>query len=170
MVTASKNDDTRSATTGLTPTAGTLPAAEELLLGALLYGDTTGVLALVVDDDLGDPGAAAVFATIRTVDARGTVAPALVLDELLRAGAATAPARRVLIAAATSGAVPEAARDYAAAVVAAALRRHTESLGNALVQVAADGAESDLAALVANGAQRCADIARRLIALRGDAL
>jgi hypothetical protein len=90
----------------------------------------------------------------------------LVLDEVCRRGVKREVWTAVLNAT-TCGAWPEASRDYAAAVLAAALRPQVESGGVALMSAAVEAAEADLSVIAATVAQRCADIARRLQQLRG---
>ena len=67
----------------------------------------------------------------------------------------------------TSGAQPLAARQYAAAVVANALRRRIDSAGTALTTAATEDAEAGLAPLVERAGESIRDCAHRLAVLRG---
>ena len=121
----------------------------------------------MLDDDIENPALAAVLATLRGMVTRGQRhTPQLVLDQLTRNGVHR-PVCKALIDATVCGASPEAVRDYAAAVLAAALRRQVESGGAALTSAAVESAEADLPVITATVAQRCADIADRLQQLRG---
>lgn len=151
---------------------GPPPAAEVLLLGALLWPrpgvDPAPVLALVADDDL-DPAVAEVLGVVRAMLAAGRpVGPVAVLDELQRRGGPSGPARDRLLSATASGAVPEALPGYACAAVAASLRRRVESAGAALTAAAASMAEADLAPLAQRAAAGVLDCAARLDRLRGE--
>ena len=148
---------------------GPHPAADMLLIGAALASppELGGVLALVHDDDLATPTLGAVFAEIRGMAERGRrITPQLVLDEVCRHGVKREVCTAV-IDATTCGAWPEACRDYAAAVLAAALRRQVESGGAALTSASVESAEADLPVIAAKVADRCRDIAHRLEQLRG---
>jgi replicative DNA helicase len=148
---------------------GPHPAADMLLVGAMLGSpqERGGVLALVHDDDLVTPALGTVLAEIRGMAERGRrITPQLVLDEVCRRGVKREVCT-ALLDATTCGAWPEACRDYAAAVLAAALRRQVESGGATLVSAAVEAAEADLPVIAATVAQRCADIAARLQQLRG---
>lgn len=148
---------------------GPHPAADVLLVGAMLGSppELGGLLALVHDDDLATPALGTVFAEIRGMAERGRrITPQLVLDEVCRRGVKREVCTAV-IDATTCGAWPEACRDYAAAVLAAALRRQVESGGAALASAAVEAAEADLPVIAATVAQQCADIGRRLHQLRG---
>ncbi len=153
-------------TTAAVPPAGPPPTADDLLVGSLLFGDPSGVLKLIRDEDLADPPTSAVLATIRALADRA-VSPQLVLDDLTRRGEASPLVRRALITAVTAGAALGAAGDYAAAALAAALRRKVDSLGHALQQAADNASEAELGMLILNGANECAGLAGRLNVLRG---
>ncbi len=155
------------------PPVGPPPAAELLLVGALLWPrpdtDPGPVLALVADEDIADPAIAALLTVIRAMLAAGQpVGPVLVLDELQHRGGLTGGVGERLRQATTCGAVPEALRGYCCAVVAASLRRRVESAGAGLAAAAESMAEADLAVV----AQRAADVvtgcAARLDRLRGE--
>ena len=153
---------------------GPPPAAAVLLVGALLWPrpdtDPGMVLALVADDDVADPALARVLEVTRSlVYTREPVGPALVLDELRRAGATSRTVADRLAAASTCGAVAEMLRGYAAAVVAESLRRRVDAAGVALSAAAAEMAEGDLGPLVERAAAGVADCAARLARLRGGA-
>jgi replicative DNA helicase len=150
------------------PPVGPPVDAETLLIGALLWSDTytADVLALVDDDDLSNPHAATILRVIRDMAAgRATCSPQLVIDQLTRQGLCRSCA--TLLNAVTSGAGAGLVREYAAAVVAASLRRRIESAGTALTAAAAEMAEADLAVLVANISDACTGAAHRLARLRG---
>jgi replicative DNA helicase len=154
------------------PPVGPLPAAELLLLGALLWSrpdlDPGPVLALVADDELADPALAHVLGVIRSmIDTGQPVGPVMVLDELERRGGPSKQVGDRLLAATTSGAVPEVLRQYAAAVVAAALRRRMESAGAALCAAAESMAEADLAPVAERAVAAVTACAARLAQLRG---
>lgn len=158
------------------PAIGTIPDAETLFVGALMWSlpdDAAHVLTHVSDDDLGNPTLRLIVAAIRElVSARGSYTPAVVLDRLERRDGPRTGVLNVLNDCLTSGAAscPEALRDYAAAVVSASLRRSLESGGHAL-RVAADrAAERELAAVATMAASASLDIASRLEALRGESL
>lgn len=162
---------TDSATGRQVPPVGPHPTVDVLLVGALLWcpDDGAEVLALVADSDIEDPALAAVLTAVRTLlDAGKPAGPQLVADELSRTGRyrGTVPDR--LRAATTSGAAV-ASRAYAAAVVAAALRRQVESAGQSLTTAATEAAECELALLSERLAADIAKCARRLELLRGDA-
>ena len=155
------------------PPVGPPPAAELLLVGALLWprtdSDPGPVLALVLDNDIADPALAEVLRCARSFIYSGeSVGPVIVADELGRAGTLTKLVADRLTAATTSGAVPAALRQYACAVVAASLRRRVESAGTALTAAAASSAEADLAPLAERAAAGVIDCAMRLERLRGE--
>jgi replicative DNA helicase len=151
---------------------GPHPAVDILLLGALLWSPqrtAIDVLALVAAEDIENPSVAAVLVAVRALAFAGRpTSPQLVLDELRRSGAATGLVLGHLRAAVTSGAEPLAVNAYAAAVVAASLRRRISSAGRAMVELADDGSEHDLAQLVAKSAAAIKATAVRLAALRGE--
>lgn len=154
------------------PTVGRPPAAEVLLIGALLWPtpgiDPGPVLSLVTDDDLADPLLAEALMVARSlVYAREPIGPVIVLDELRRIGGPRRAVADRLEAATVSGAVPQAIRGYACAVVAASLRRRMESAGAALSAAAESMAEADLGPLAERAAAAVADCAARLEKLRG---
>lgn len=153
------------------PPVGPMPNAEALLVGALLWprsdSDPGPVLALVDDDDIAEPALAEVLRVVRSmVYAHEPVGPALVLDELLRLGARK-PVLDRLLQVTAAGAVPEALRGYARAVVSASLRRHVESAGHALTAAAGYMAEADLLQLCERASGQITETAARLKALRG---
>jgi hypothetical protein len=161
------------------PTSHQIPAVdapaglEHLLVGSLLWAvpdNTAGVFHLVADDDFADPHLGVVWAALRDMVIRGeSHSPQLVMDELTRQGVHR-PVLTALMDATTSGACTEACREYAAAVVAAALRRHTESGGVALTSAAADAAEIEIPVIAATITQRLNTTVHRLTQLRGDEL
>ena len=166
-------DSRKHAPAAQLPPVGPLPAAELLLVGALLWlraDDEPGpVLALVLDEDLADPALAEVLQCARSFIYGGeSVGPVVVADELGRAGTLTKLVAERLTAATTSGAVPAALRQYACAVVAASLRRRVESAGTALTAAAASSAEANLAPLAERAAAGVVDCASRLECLRGE--
>lgn len=145
----------------------TFPARIAKRIGAFRHA--AEVFDLVRDDDVDDPALAAVLAAMRTLSTAGrALGPQLVLDELRRTGKLRGLVPDRLREATTSGALPEAALEYAAAVVADALRRRIESAGAALSAAATTAAEADLAPLVAQAAASVSDCARRLAVLRGE--
>lgn len=149
---------------------GTVPDSATCLLSALMYGGDAQVLAEVHDDDL-DPAPAEVLAVVRRLAAAGRPrGPQVVLDELRRSGELARGVADVLRSAVTSGADPLAARSYAAAVVAEALRSRAESAGIALAAASATAAEGELAPLAVNAAESVRDCAERLERLRGETL
>ena len=154
------------------PPVGPDPQIDIMLIGALLRADHTPaieVLAHVADDDIENPAAAAVLTAIRTLAYRGMPpGPQLVLDELRRTGAAVAPIVGHLRDAVTSGAEPMALRAYAAAVVAASLRRRIASAGVAFTDLAATGMEVNLIPVATNAIKSINDCGSRLAALRGE--
>ncbi|WP_211145705.1 hypothetical protein [Mycobacterium interjectum] len=139
-----------------------------VFIGALLWSDPSDVLDLVHDDDITDPQAAVVLSVIRRLHHAGKpVSPQLVLDELIRTGARRSTFKAVADAVA-SGACPESSREYAAAVVAKALRRRVESGGTALRSASRSATEAELAPLAAQVAATVTDTAHRLARLRGE--
>lgn len=144
------------------PPIGPPASADEALLCALQFGDPTGVLGLVHDDDLAQPRLTPILTVIRTLSP-GTVSPQLVLDELLRQGTPRDTVQS-LPPIVTAGAPAHAAPRYAAAVVAYRFRRMAESLGQAMQSV--ELAEADLAQLVVQAAEKCTAVAGRLAQLR----
>jgi hypothetical protein len=149
-----------------------VPASiEHLLVGSLLWAQpdmTASVLALVVADDLADPNLAVVLAALREMVARGEhYGPQLMCDRVTRSGTRPLVLKAVRDAV-TSGAAAEACHEYAAAVVAQSLRRHTESAGNALTTAATEASETDIPRIATNVAERIGNIARRLAKLRGE--
>jgi hypothetical protein len=156
---------------GQLPAVGAPASIEHLLVGSLLWATpdmAADILALVVGDDFADPQLAVVLAAMREMVTRGeSVSPQLVMDRVTRGGVRPLVVTAVRDAT-TSGAATEACSEYGAAVVAASLRRHTESGGTALTAAADNASESDIPVLAANVAQKLADIARRLAQLRGE--
>lgn len=154
------------------PAVGELPDVETTFVGTLLWSapaDVAAVLELVADDDFEAPALSVIVATIRRLAAAGTPCDAqVVLDELGRDGGVHRGIALALMDATASGAVPQAVRFYAGAVVARSLRRKVESAGNALIEAAQDAAEASLPAIVSRAAVSCLDCAGRLAELRGD--
>lgn len=154
------------------PPIGPHPGIDAMLLGALLWAEHTSaveVLAHLADDDLESLSAAAVLTAIRTLaDAGNPTGPQLVLDELRRTGAAVAPIVGHLKDAVTSGAEPLALRAYAAAAVAASLRRRVASTGAAFAVLADTGIEADIVPMATRAIQSINDCGGRLAALRGE--
>ncbi|BBZ17074.1 hypothetical protein [Mycolicibacterium gadium] len=142
-----------------------------MFLGSLLWSepvDAAAVLDLVNDDDMATPSLSALVGAVRRLVSAGTPAgPQLVLDAVRREGTLKHFAAKALADAATSGAQPMAAREYAAAVLSESLRRRIESAGRALVSAATDAAEVELAPLVSKVTVACLDCAARLDELRG---
>jgi replicative DNA helicase len=129
-------DSTRTARQ-IPPVGTQHPTAGVLFIGALLWSEPTkaaaAVLELVTDSDMSTPSLAVVLSAVRRLVTAGTPAsPQLVLDALRREGTLKNFACKDLEAATTSGAEPLALREYAAAVVADALRRRIASAGVAL--------------------------------------
>lgn len=154
------------------PPVGPPPAAEVLLIGALLWprldSDPGPVLALAADD-IADPATAELLGVIRSMLAAGhAVGPVAVFDELTRTGRATRTVTDRLMAATTSGAMPEALPGYVCAVLAASLRRRVESAGTALVEAAGSMHEDELPVLAERATAAILDCAARLEALRGE--
>ncbi|WP_176217686.1 DnaB-like helicase N-terminal domain-containing protein [Mycobacterium avium] len=152
---------------------GQLPDVETVFVGTLMWSspaDVTAALELVADDDFESPALSVLVSTIRRLAVAGQPCDAqIVLDELSRAGRVNRAIALALMDATTSGAVPQAARFYGAVVLARSLRRRVESAGNALVEAAQAGAESQLAALVSAATVSVLDCAGRLAELRGEA-
>jgi replicative DNA helicase len=165
-------NDNESSAGAQVPPVGSHPDVAVLLVGALLWATlrrAADVFGLVDDDDLADPALACVFNAMRNLAAAGrALGPQLVLGELRRTAALRGHVPDRLREATTSGALPEAALEYAAAVVAEALRRRIESAGAALSAAAMTAAEDDLAPLVAQAAASVSDCAQRLAVLRGE--
>lgn len=142
-------------------------------VGSLLWAgarQAAEVLALVRDEDMATPALSTVLAAVRSLVDSGTPAASeLVLDALQREGTVKEFAFKALQDAVTSGAQPQAARQYAGAVVANALRRQINSAGVALTTAATEAAEADLAPLVERAGDFVRDCAERLRHLRGDA-
>ena len=154
------------------PPVGPPPAAEVLLVGALLWptpdDDPGPVIALVADDDVADPHLAEVLTCARSlIYTRKSVGQVIVADELHRSGRYSAIVADRLTTATTCGAVPAALPGYARAVVSASLRRRVESAGAALTAAAESVREIDLAPLAERAASAVADCAARLEKLRG---
>lgn len=153
------------------PAVGQTPDLETVFVGTLLWSsptDAAAVLELVADDDLESPALSVLVATIRHLATSGHPCDAqVVLDELGRAGSVHQGIALALMDATASGAMPESARFYAAAVVARSLRRKIESAGHALVEAASESAECNLAAIVSRATVFCLDCAGRLAELRG---
>lgn len=151
---------------------GPVPSADVCLVGALLYSAPSGaadVLALVHDGDVEQPTLAAVLAAVRRLaDSGKPIGPQTTFDELRRVGQLRGGVPDALRDATTCGADSTSARHYAAAVVAGSLRRRVESAGVALTAIAADGAEADIAPLVAWATAACLETAERLRRLRGE--
>jgi hypothetical protein len=154
------------------PPVGQTPDLETVFTGTLLWSspaDAAAVLELVADDDLESPALSVLVATIRRLAVAGKPCDAqMTLDELGRDGGVHRGIALALMDATASGAVPQASRFYAAAVVAGSLRRRVESAGHALIAAAEDAAESNLAATVSRATVACLDCAGRLAELRGD--
>ena len=155
------------------PPIGPLPDAAVLMVGALMWPrpdlDPGPVLALVADGDVADPALVDVLNVVRSMIYAGeSVGLVLVADEVRRSGRLTKRIADTLLTVSTSGAVPEALRSYACAVVAESLRRRVESAGTALIAAAESMAEDDLAPLAERAAAGIADCAARLAKLRGD--
>jgi replicative DNA helicase len=149
-----------------------VPDAAITFIGCLLWAsssDASVVLELISDDDF-DPALSVLVATIRGLAAAGKPCHAqIVADELNIGGDIDRGIGLALMEATVCGAVPEAARYYASAVVASSLRRKVESAGAALTEAATMVAESDLALLASRVAAGIVDCAARLAKLRGAA-
>lgn len=145
------------------------PGVAELLVGSLTYSsvaEVNSLLRLVHDDDV-DPPLDGLIVAVRSLAAAGVLpSPQLVADELRRTGKMTRSVGTMLAACATTGACASAARHYAAAVVAIALRRKVESFGSALTDAAASGAEDSLRPLVERASAAILETSDRLVALR----
>lgn len=153
------------------PAVGPLPDSEHLLVGALLWGhpgDAAGVLTLVNDDDLASPHLAAVLKAVRDMVNRGAhPSPQLVMDQLTRGGVQHA-VLAALINATTSGAAAGAVREYAAATIAASLRRQVQSGGAALTMAAESADEAELPVIAETITSRITTTGQRLAQLRGE--
>jgi replicative DNA helicase len=151
---------------------GQLPDLATVFVGTLLWSapvDAAAVLELVADDDFESPALSALVATIRHLATAGQPCDAqMVLDALGRDGGVHRGIALALMDATASGAQPQAARFYAAAVVAGSLRRKVESAGHALIEAATTTAENNLAPLISRTTASCLDCARRLAVLRGE--
>ncbi|MGZ4763923.1 MAG: hypothetical protein ACXV7I_15925, partial [Ilumatobacteraceae bacterium] len=139
-------------TTQQIPPVGPQVGIEHLLIGSALWagrGEIADVLVLIDDRDLADPHLAVVLAALHEMVNGGEhYSPQLVMDRLTRRGVHR-PVLTALIDATTSGAATEACRDYAAAVVACALRRHAETGADALASAATDADETELPVIAA---------------------
>jgi replicative DNA helicase len=159
---------------GQIPPIGPHPTTGVLLIGSLLWSEPAKaavVLELVTDDDMATPSLSAVLSAVRRLVTAGTPpGPQLVADTLRRQGTLKHFAAKDLQDATTSGAQPLALREYAAAVVADALRRRIASAGVALTTAAADATEAALAPLVSRATVACLDCAGRLDQLRGESI
>jgi replicative DNA helicase len=168
---ARRNNEFDVAAGQLTP-VGPHPTVDVLLVGSLLWSSpkaASGVLELVLDDDIESPALARVLESVRQLaDAGGPCGPQLVADELRRNGSLTRHVAGALQDATTAGAEPLAARQYAAGAVAQSLRRRVESAGHTLLSVADSAAERDIGSMVLHVTYGIADCAGRLIALRGE--
>jgi acyl-coenzyme A thioesterase PaaI-like protein len=151
---------------------GATPDAETVFVGTLIWSspaDAAAVLELVADDDLEQPALSVIVAAIRRLAGAGRPCDAqLVYDELTRAGRIHGGISAALLDATASGAVPEAAVFYAAAVVARSLRRRVGSAGHALSAAAHEATEANLAPIVARATVSVLDCAARLAELRGE--
>lgn len=154
------------------PPVGPLPSAGVLFIGSLLYAaprQAADVLALVQDDDMATSALSVVLGAVRGLVCAGKAAgPQLVHDAIQREGTLKRFALKDLQDAVTSGAVPDMAMSYGAAVVSNALRRRIESLGAALTTAADESPESALAPMVNRAAESIGSCARRLELLRGE--
>ncbi|WP_181005882.1 DnaB-like helicase N-terminal domain-containing protein [Mycobacterium marinum] len=154
------------------PAVGQLPDAETVFVGTLLWSptaDVAGVLEFVADDDFDSPALSVLVTTVRRLATAGRPCDAqMVMDELARGGGVHRGIALALMDATSAGAVPQAGRFYAAAVVAGSLRRRVESAGNALTEAAQDAAETDLAPIISRAAAACLDCAGRLAELRAE--
>jgi hypothetical protein len=161
----------RYAAGGPIPSVGAVPDVETVFVGTLLWSspaDAAAVLELVADDDFESPALSVLVATIGRLAAAGRPCDAqMVLDELGRDGGVHRGIAAALMDATSAGTVPQAARFYAAAVVARSLRRKIESAGHALISAAQDAPETSLPAIVSRATVSCLDCAGRLAELRG---
>jgi len=149
----------------------TIPEPEIMFLGAALWAsprERDEPLALVDDSDLGNPHTAAVLGVLREMCcSRRDTDAMMVSAELVRRGAPP-PQHAALLNAVTVGACGAACLEYGAMVVAGALRRHLDSAGRALQELAATGGEDDLIAVMENSYRAARSIRQRLARLRGD--
>lgn len=154
------------------PPVGPTPNVSILLLGALMWSEPHAadeVLAQVADADMPTTATELVLVAVRRLVAAGTPpGPELVHDDIVRVGELSSDVAKAIRDATTSGAAPNALRQYAAAVVAQALRRYVESAGNALVTAADEAPEHALAQTVLAASTRCLNCAKRLRVLRGE--
>lgn len=153
------------------PAVGQTPDVETVFVGTLLWSapqDAAAALELVNDDDFEQPALSVLVATIRRLATAGRPCDAqVVLDELGRDGGVHRGIALQLMDATASGAAPQAARHYAAAVLARSLRRKVESAGHALIEASQGASEGNLAAIVSRATVSCLDCAGRLAELRG---
>lgn len=149
----------------------TIPESEIMFLGAALVAsprERDEPLALVADTDVASPHTAAVLGALRELCCVRREADAVTVSaELVRRGAPLAQ-HTALLNAVTVGACAAACREYAVAVVAGALRRHLDSTGRALQELAATGAEDELIAVMESSYRAARSVRQRLARLRGD--
>lgn len=152
---------------------GPAPSTAELLVCALLYSSGFTVIQIAefidADADLDEPPRRAYRAIVSLAQLHISPAPELVLDELRRTGQLDRQTACWLATALTAGAPPEAARRYAAIVVADCLRRQVESWSLTLLAAAGAAAEDELTVLVDRLVQTFCATFGRLGALRGNA-
>jgi replicative DNA helicase len=153
------------------PPIGPLPSAAELLLCALLYSGSQTVVQIAecvdADTDLDEAARNAYRAVIELARQNISPAPELVLDELRRTGRLDRQTACWLASAATAGAPPETARNYAAIVVSNSLRRQAESFGTTLAGAADTAAEHELKVLIDSFVHTITATFARLAVLRG---
>lgn len=158
------------------PAAGRQPDAETLLIGGIVTAsarDAAAVLVMIESGDMASSAHATVLeAARRTLASRPeTFGPVGVLDDITRHGSRP-EVRRVLASAVSSGAGNSAdlLKCYAAVVVSNRLRRQVDSLGHALIELAADGAEGVLAIRSSAAVVAIRKTELRLLELRGGTL
>lgn len=155
---------------------GPISGAETLLVGSLMWGTATavsGVLAMVIADDVEDPYLRDILAVIRSLSTAGRpMGGVMVADELMRAGQLAGDRGKLvsgrLADAVTSGASELAIRDYAAIVVADSYRRRFRTLGEALTGNVEAMPEDDLMAFLRKEGTEAARHSVRLSLLRVD--
>lgn len=148
--------------------------ADEMLLGSLLHWPAAqpdaGARALLDDvhaDDFTTTHASALYGVLRDrlLAGRGTH-PVAVLDGLQMAGARHELRTGLARSLTARGADPLWARQFAAALVADALRRRVADAGEHIAKSAIDSSEADMVRLVADLASQISDHAGRLARLR----
>lgn len=157
---------------------GHIPSPELMLLAGMLAAPAAAVRAVLrylAPGDLEQLGAPELLATIADLIQRGQPHDGVAVgDELQRLGLFAAPAgaalNKLFLDALTprTPPLPDALRAHAAAVVAAAHRRHVRLAGEELVELADTAPEDDLLPRMRELGTETARRAKRLAALRGE--